>query len=185
MAITDIYSMPERIRQIRAAQDDLKQSVAACKLSQKAFSKMQGLENYVEFDTAWDEVKDNLDIASSYVEAAVAKLNVLRSPNTGFVFQYQWVVGRGGVDGLSFSNSVSEIGVQNNVLTGEGAFADSSGPVLLEGDRVIVEGTASNDGIHPVTSGGDANKIVVSTTLTTETCTSAGAKLTLIRRGIA
>ena len=184
----DIYSTSERVRQLQAAIADLRHAVNASNEAERGRKRYASAQGYIDHADYTAEIKANLDIADSYVEAAATKLTPLRSPYKGLVYQYKWVVGQAGVVSLVFTSGTPDtIAITDNMGADANVFIIGGSPadyIFEDGDKILVDGTTSNDGIYTVNTPLDFDLITVDeTSIATETCSTAGASITLIRRG--
>lgn len=92
----------------------------------------------------------------------------------GFVFQYQWEIGRRNMSSMTFVAStdlVSPIQTQ-----------DALGDIVAEGDAVKITGTANNNGIFYIGPDVTANELDLVAGVVDETCTTDGAKIQLVAK---
>lgn len=177
MAFNDIKSTQERIASLRGVIALLNQSIKSAQLAQKYYNQESNTDNYGEFPAMWDGVKDRLAESVSAATLANADLTTLLAQDA-FIFRYEWVIGRKGLTQIVFEDTAdtATIGAADSTQDGDG-------DVVLDGDFLLITGTASNDGLKPVLSA--ATNVITfysSAALADETCTNNGAKMTLVTR---
>ena len=186
MPVVDILSTTERIRRLKNAISDLRLSIQASKNAEKIYQELIRQTGYVDFEEAWDEITYKTGIANTAATSASATLTDMIS--TQFVFQYKWVIGTAGIEGFYFDPSATpdEITIISNE-THDVAKPFGDSVVILENDKLLVEGVNEEDnlGILTVAASPTSTAIKVTDSLTLETCSNAGASITLIRRGTA
>lgn len=177
MAFNDIKSTAERISTLRGAIALLNQSIKHCQLAQKYYTQESGPDNYGEFITMWDGVKDRMAESISAATLANADLTTMLAQD-GFVFKYEWVIGKKGVTSFVFEDTADTA-----TISAGNATQDTDGDVVIDGDYILISGTTSNDGLKPVLSA--ATNVITfytSAALADETCTLSGAKMQLVAR---
>ena len=182
MAITDILTMGQRKQTLIAAKKDIDAALMQCKLAETAVARLDSQSGYVNFQPKWDEVESHMAQAKTAAEAASTKIATLTGTTNGFVYKYKWEVGKAGVEEIGFVSGFKTIGLASDAgATNE--FSSTAGVIPQAGDKLLINGTTSNDGILTVDSGSSANSIIVTNSITTEPCSARGASITLIRRG--
>lgn len=181
MAITDVFSTNQRVSQLTSAKKDIDAAIQQCKLAENAFGRLNSQSGWVDFKPKWDEIQSGMSAASDIADIAIAKLNALKNDG-GYVFRYRWEIGKAGVEEIGFVSGFKTIGLASDAgATNE--FSSTAGVIPQAGDKLLINGTTSNDSILTVDSGSSANSIIVTNSITTETCSARGASITLIRRG--
>jgi len=177
MAFNDIKSTAERLNALKGVVALLQQSIRAIQLAQKYYTNESGADNYGEFPTMWDGVKDRMAEAISTATLANADLTTMLAQD-GFVFKYEWVIGKKGVTSFVFEDTADTA-----TISAGNATQDGDGDVVLDGDYILISGTTSNDGLKPL-QGAATNVLTfyTSAALADETCTTPGAKMQLIAR---
>lgn len=183
MAITDILTTAQRKQTLLAAKKDIDAALLQCVLADKAFARLNSQSGYVNFQPRWDEVQSHMAQAKTAAEEAATKIGTLTGSNNGFVYKYKWEVGKAGVETLGFTFGFDLIGCASAAgISNE--FTSTAAIVVADGDKILVDGTASNDGIWTVDiASTTAEAIATTTALTAESCTTPGASVTLFRRG--
>jgi len=176
MALRDIKSTQERVSTLKNIKTLIDQCIKICVSTERYFKSENGTDNYGDFNLMWDGVKSRLTEAEAL--ATLAKDELLDMINQyGFVFKYEWEIGKRGVTQFDIDGTLDEINIMRT-----SAVEDSAGLVVATGDRILITGTTSNDSIE-IIAAGSAGNTLQGTDLTTEPCTTNGAKITLLTRG--
>lgn len=173
-AFNDIRSTAERIAFLKGIIAQINSSIQHCRIAQKFFDTESAADNYGEYIDMWDGVKARLNEASAAALLAAGDLDDFITKD-GFVFKYQWIIGKKGVSSFTFTTATDKV-----VIGAGGATQDSSGDVL-GADFLLISGTTSNNGLFSVLSS-SGNEIVFNENMTDETCTNAGARIVLVAR---
>jgi hypothetical protein len=182
MAITDIYKTTERLKFLEVARKAVEASIRESKEAQRVYNTLVGNSNYFDYDILWSTVNDILTSAGTKAQQAITALEYLVD-KTGFIFQYEFEIGKNGITAITFSTTDDNIGFDsaNDGLTNFTKLG--AGKIVAAGDLVLVDGSTSNDGVWTVDSDSTDSTIAVTGDLVNETCTTSGAKVTVFRRG--
>ena len=176
MAYNDIKSTGERVSTLKSIRKQIDMCIKNCQLAQQFYGAGTGADNYGDFDQLWEGVNSRLVAADACADLAISELTLLTGTD-GFVFQYEWVIGKRGVYAFTF-NATSDtcvIGATNAVVI-------NASVVVELGDFCVITGTASNNGSFAVNSGSASSTIEFTGSIADETCTTAGAKIILAQR---
>lgn len=199
----DILSHSERVGRIVEVQRILENARKVATSTEQKFSNRMSLaDNYVTWEELWDDVYTGLNISRQLASQAKVLLDNLLGSVTdgvdfypGFLFQAVWEVGKGGIakmvltDGGGSDDTIHFTHEDASIMSDSFACASNthtaSGTMLDVNDKIVVEGTATQDGFYTVKSCTDST-ITLNTgslpTAATENCTTAGASIKLLRR---
>lgn len=178
MALNQIKSSKDRVATLKTIRRQIDLCIKNCQLAQEFFISELDADNYEDHDIMWEGMQERMDAASAAATLAAADLTFMLG-NDGFVFQYQWAIGQRGITAFTFNASADTCAI---TLTGGNSLDQGAGMVIENGDLIKIDGTVSNDGDFVVDSGSTGNTIEFSSGITDETCTTRGAKMTLVAR---
>ena len=176
MAFNDIKSTNERLNALKNIRTLIDESIKNARIAQRYYSSEIGEDNYGDFDILWEGVILRLALSESAAEIAKDELLSLID-NDGFVFKYEWIIGKRNITGFTF-----DAAADTAVIVATNAVVQNAGVVLVGGDYCVISGTTSNDGQYAVDTGSASSTIEFISGIADETCTTPGAKITLIAR---
>ena len=180
----DIYSQAERIKELTSTKRAIDSAIKNCKDAESYFNSRMANLYFQGWENTWERVDEFMGSAEASIDTAQAILTNMKTLY-GFVFKYRWTVGKGGIASIVFDATASpdEITFIHETGASDKPVANGAGQVVAGYDKLLIAGTTSNDGILTVTTSSTDTAILVSDTLTSETCSTPGASVTLITRG--
>lgn len=176
MALSETRTITERVKTLRAFSATVQSLIKQCSdvdtywnSTSDFAAKIEGVpDRMASIQSAAQELADEVDYFAS---------------NANMQYQFVWEIGKNGIEQILFGDgdgtgSTDTIRFQNS--DGVVLAATVTG-ALTTGDRIRVSGTASNDGVYLVDSAtsGYTNIIALAAaSLTAETCSTSGAKVT-------
>lgn len=201
----DIFSHAERIGRIVDIQRVLDDAKRTATSAQRHFdARMRLADQFVTWEELWDSIYIQLDISRQLCAQAKVQLDNLLGSVTesatfypGFLFQAKWEVGKGGVAKITITNNTTptadtiKLYAEDDTLLADpfacavNTYTDSD-TLLDVDDRIVIVGTTNHDGVYTVLSCGNDTITLADGTFTnaTESCTTSGAYVMLVRRNL-
>ena len=178
----DILSNNERIRRLQSVKDEINQAIAACKQSQLFWTRSMANADYVDWTNILSNVLLKMAAARQHAinaDTELGQLALLDSIYPYFTFQYEWVVGKGGITGIEAAGGQSFL--FEGVLGGMTVVPNT----IISVDSILETGgftNAANNGVFTISAitstGIDVDE---DASLFAETTESAGAYVRLIQ----
>ena len=178
----DVLSNAERIKRLQSVKAEVNQAIRACKFAQNFWTQSMANTDYVSWTTILSNIALKMASARTHATNADTELGQLATLDTVypyFTFQYEWVVGRGGVNSLVATASGDTFAAKD-VLDGNIAMPDT----IITADSLIETGgfsNGANNGIFTILSITSTLITINADVLVNETCTDNGAYIRLIQ----